>query len=142
MTIKPIHEKFVRTPTELTQVWRELMGPEGFDKRSIWHIFFEDDGRMLPLVIPIDDIPAEPDEVVLRNLATIMSEGMSRASATSLAVLLSRPGSGAMSAADRRWARELRATYGPTLCPWPVHLATCNQVRVFAPDDLVAVAVT
>lgn len=138
MTLKQPHETFVRTEAELTALWRDMMGPGGFGTRSIWHVFFDADGRMAPHIVPIDDIPAEPDDLFLTNLGMAMRESTSGSKIASLAVLLSRPGASVMTASDRRWARELRSTFGPTLCPWPIHLATRNQVTVFRPDDLIA----
>lgn len=138
MTLRPPEETFVRTSAELTELWRAMMGPGGFAVRSIWHIFFEVDGQMNPLVVPIDDIPAEPDALLLSNLAETM-RGVSRnIRAASLAVLLSRPGPAHRTPADRRWAIALRDAFGSSLCPWPVHLATRGRVQIFAPDDLIA----
>ena len=138
MTLKQPHETFVRTEAELTALWRDMMGPGGFGTRSIWHVFFDAEGRLAPHIVPIDDIPAEPDKLFLTNLGMVMRESTSGSQIASLAVLLSRPGSPAMTASDRRWARELRSTFGPTLCPWPIHLATRDHVTVFRPDDLIA----
>jgi hypothetical protein len=138
MTLKQPHETFVRTEADLTALWRDMMGPGGFGTRSIWHIFFDADGRLAPPVVPIDDVPEEPDELLLTNLGMVMRESTSGWQTTSMAVLLSRPGPATMTASDCRWARDLRETFGPTLCPWPVHLATRNEVRAFAPDDLIA----
>lgn len=139
MTLKPPHQTVIRTEADLTALWRDMMGPGGFGTRSLWHVFFDAGGQLAPHIVPIDDIPAEPDDQFLTNLAMVMRESTCGSTITSLAVLLSRPGSATMTASDRRWARELRSTFGPTLCPWPIHLATRNQVTIFAPDDLVAV---
>jgi hypothetical protein len=138
MTLKPPHETFARTEADLTAIWRDMMGPGGFGTRSIWHIFFAADGRLAPPIVPIDDVPPEPDEQFLANLGTIMRESICGWPVTSLAVLLSRPGPATITPSDCRWATALRSTFGPVLCPWPVHLATRNQVRAFTPDDLVA----
>jgi hypothetical protein len=138
MSLKRPEETFVRTNTELMELWQAMMGPGGFAQRSVWHIFFEPDGRMNPLVVPIDDVPEEPDELLLRNLAYAVREAIRDTDVACLAALLSRPGPAQMSAHDRRWAQELRAAFGPALCPWPIHLATRGRVQVFAPDDLIA----
>jgi len=138
MTLKPPRETFVRTDAELTQLWEHMMGSGGFARHSIWHIFFDADGQMCPVIIPIDDIPLEPDPNVLDNLADIVGE-ITRASAiASVAVLFSRPGEQAMTAADRRWARAIHAAFASTIRLWPVHLATTDRIQIFAPDDLIA----
>jgi hypothetical protein len=138
MTLKPPHETFVRTEAELTQLWEHMMGPGGFARRSIWHVFFDADGQMCPVIVPIDDIPQEPDALGLGSLADIVGD-VTRASAiASVAVLLSRPGEQAMTPADRRWARAIHAAFASTIRLWPIHLATTDRVQVFAPDDLIA----
>ena len=85
-------------------------------------------------IVPIDDIPAEPDPLFTGNIAKIISDLVSSGVAASVAMLLSRSGPGTMTAQDRQWARALRLGKHR----WPIHLATCDRVQVFAPDDLVA----
>ncbi|MGH3262990.1 MAG: hypothetical protein ACRDNS_13435, partial [Trebonia sp.] len=92
MTLKPPHETFVHSATELTELWRQIMGPGGFGRRSIWHIFFDADGRMCPAVVPVDDIPLEPDGLLLGNLTYVIDEATRGSAVASFAVLLSRPG--------------------------------------------------
>lgn len=113
------------------------MGPGGFATSSLWMVFLDDDSRLTPVIVPIEDIPAEPDEQFVGNLAYIIGDLLSDSAAASVALLLSRPGSRAMTEADRRWARALREALDE-LPMWPVHLATRDNVQVFAPDDLVA----
>jgi hypothetical protein len=137
VTLKPPHETFVRTDAELIELWRDLMGSDGFDQRSLWVIFLWPTGEMCRAVMPVDDIPVEPDERLLDGLRQIVG-GLIADDVGSAAFLLSRPGSDEMSSADRHWAGALRRTLGPDLCAWPIHLATHGSVRVFAPDDLLA----
>ncbi|HZC70589.1 MAG TPA: hypothetical protein VE442_07845 [Jatrophihabitans sp.] len=138
MALKPPHETYVRNAAELTELWQNMMGSGGFGMRSLWHVFIELDGRLSPVVLPIDDVPARPDPRLLGNLAGILREVLGDTAASTVAVLLSRPGTSEMTDPDRRWARAVRESYGPQLCPWPVHLATHDRIRVFAPDDLIA----
>lgn len=112
------------------------MGPGGFATSSLWMVFLDDERRLTPVIVPIEDIPTEPDEVAARNLAQIIRELLRDGAAASVALLLSRPGPRAMTGADRRWAQALRDAMAG-LPMWPVHLATRGHVQVFAPDDLV-----
>jgi hypothetical protein len=137
MTLKRPEETFVRTTGELSELWRDLMGADGFDFRSLWVIFLATSGELCPTVMPIDDLPDEPDETFLRNLADI-ARGIQADGLGSVAFLLSRPGPAEMLESDRRWARELARALGDELRTWPVHLATHGRVQVFAPDDLIA----
>lgn len=138
MTLQPPHETFIRSDADLTRLWRDMMGPGGFAVRSLWHVFFGADAGMLPLVLPIDDLPNRPDDLLLTNLGHVMQEVMADSDAATLAVLLSRPGPAGMTADDRAWARALRGAFGPERCPWPIHLATAGRIQTFAPDDLIA----
>ncbi|HEU5268213.1 MAG TPA: hypothetical protein VFU35_16000 [Jatrophihabitans sp.] len=126
----------VRTAADLTALWESLMGPGGFGVTSVWLVFLDAENRVLPAIVPIDDLPTEPDRDFLHSLLRIVADLIDSGSTSSVAMLLSRPGPAAISGPDRRWARALRAELGDRLTTWPIHLATPGRVRVFAPDDL------
>lgn len=138
MTLKRPEETFVRTPSQLSELWRDLMGAAGFDGRTLWMIFLEASGRLCPCVVPIDDVPPAPDALLLRNLAGIARSTIEDCGLDSVAFLLARPGPTEMLETDRRWARELTRALPRALRRWPIHLATHGQVHVFALDDLIA----
>jgi hypothetical protein len=133
----PLPGTVIRTHAELARLWRRLMGSGGFGTATIWLVFFDADSRVQSLIVPIDDIPREPDLRFTRNLATIIADLVDGDAVASVALLVSRPGPRAMCDADRRWARVLREQLGD-YARWPIHLATHDRVQVFAPDDLVA----
>jgi hypothetical protein len=125
----------VTDEASLYELWQTLMGPGGFARRSIWMVFFEPGGRTIPSIQAIDEIPILPVPQFVENLEGIVAQLMDDDGVGSAAFLLSRPGSVSMSSGDRIWARALQ-----NLCRiggWPLHLATCDTIRVFAPDDLV-----
>jgi hypothetical protein len=128
----------IRTASELYALWQKLMGRGGFGQRTLWLIFLDGENRPVKVIIPVEGIPVEPDEVVLDNLALALDEARQEFGACTVPALLSRPGHHAMTDADRRWAIEIRRRLARHLGPWPVHLATCNRIQVFAPDDLIA----
>jgi hypothetical protein len=127
----------VRTSADLFALWQRLMGHGGFGRSSIWVVFLDADGVVQPVIMPIDDIPPEPDGVAVRNLARVVADVFDDGTGASVALLLSRPGPAGMTDADRRWARALLDGFRG-LTRWPVHLATRDRVQVFAPDDLIA----
>jgi hypothetical protein len=137
MILKRPEQTYVRNTAELTELWQDMMGPGGFGQRSLWLVFLNEDGQMSPLVMPIDDIPIEPNAEMLTNLAAIDERLADESGIASTAMLLSRPGPAHMTASDRAWARAIIAAFGRQLSPWPVHLATRGAVRTFAPDDLI-----
>lgn len=127
-------ETYVTDNTALYELWKQLMGPGGFARRSIWMVCFYPDGRAIPEIQAFDEIPLLPDPAAAEGLETIVT-GVLEAGVGSVAFLLSRPGSPAMSEGDRRWARALQRPCA--LGGWPLHLATYDTVRVFSADDLV-----
>ena len=125
-------ETVVRTDADLLALWERLMGAGGFATRSVWLLFLSTGGRPEPVIVPIDDLPDLPDERFVHALGDIISGLTESGDVASVAMLLSRPGPGAMTDSDRCWARALV----PLASRWPVHLATTDVVRCFAPDDL------
>ena len=126
-----VRDRPVRTAPDLLLFWQAMMGEGGFGGRRLWLTFFEADGLPVPLVIPIEDLPARPDGEQLDGLALIARQLIDEGQVASVAMLLSRPGPPTKTADDRAWARAIAP-----LSVWPIHLATADLVEVFAPDDL------
>lgn len=117
----------VRTAADLERAWQLIMGPHGPGLRSLWMALLDEEGRLRPVIVPIDDIPLAPDATI-SGLADVLS-GIGHLGDPVL--LLSRPGPAEMTDTDRQWGRAL-----VPLTRWPVHLYTRAGVRVFAPDDV------
>lgn len=129
----------IRSQDDLHQHWRALMGPLGFSKRTLWITFLDSDAMMTPLITQVEDAPRFPDRRMLDSLMC-MVEGVleQEVTAGSLALLLSRPGPEAFTESDLAWAQGLFEAAGRNSVPLePLHLATDEDLRVFAPDDLV-----
>ncbi len=123
-----LNEIHVRTPADLHEMWRLIMGTGGTAQRSLWLALLDEEGRPEPVIVPIDDVPMHPDEM-LAGLREVLTDIRRFGEPVAL---LARPGGPGMTDADRGWARALTR-----LTRWPVHLYTAAGVRVFAPDDLV-----
>lgn len=132
----------VRTAEDVRRRWRSLMGAGGFGRTSLWIIWFDDHGHQLPVVVPIDDLPEDLGTDGVDNLIMIIGDP-AELGAASVALLLSRPGPGSVSEADRRRANAIlagvqrarqRGTFD--LSVWPLHLATADSVRQLSADDL------
>ena len=137
MTSRPF-EMTIRTSADVLALWTKLVPLAERSRRSLWLVLLDRDDRTLPTAIPIDDLPAEPDALLCRNLRKILDDLASTGPVRSGLLLLCRPGAAAANANDHRWAAALRAEVGTELCRWPVHLATPAGVQSLEADDLSA----
>lgn len=114
----------------LHDTWRALMGELGFAAPQLWLLFV--DGPRPRHVLKVEDVPLHPEADEVAQLAR-MIEPMLDGRRT-CAFLYARPGGRARTAGDLVWARELAAINDR----WPVHLANDVELRVAAPDDVIA----
>jgi|tagenome__1003787_1003787.scaffolds.fasta_scaffold20950319_5 hypothetical protein len=114
MTTRPHPSTPVSSDAELTERWRALLQLDGPpSRRSLFLAWFRPDGTMVPLLIPVDDVPLEPDRAALANLvdvhATVAeSEGVEPAD-LHLAMLLERRGPAGLSPDDHAWRSAIEA---------------------------------
>ncbi|GAA2796568.1 hypothetical protein GCM10010533_38600 [Mycolicibacterium pallens] len=98
----PIH-----SPADLRERWRALMGPLGFGERLLWIGIVGPDRRMIKTLTQMP-IGRAPDRAVLSELlAGMMMIARESAPGSTLAMLLTRPGSDGISAEDRRWSEVI-----------------------------------
>lgn len=97
----------IGSPADLRQRWRALMGPLGFGGRLLWFAFVGLDRRLTKVMsqVPIGarPAPAVVDQLML-GLSVLLDDNDE---GSTVALLLTRPGGGAISNADRRWADTL-----------------------------------
>jgi len=122
--------------SELTDRWRTILEGEFFDQRSVWLIWFDETGRQLPVIVPIDGLPDELDEQFLSGLRSIC--GVTKDSgARTIAMALSRRGTSQITIVDRQQTRALLVMARAVgLAPWPVHLVTAESIREITSSDL------
>ena len=101
----------VHSVTDLGQRWRTLMGELGFGERLIWFSFVGSDRRMVKVLHQME-IPPEPKPRHGTDLFTLLCGVLDERSDSGLtvALLLTRPGSGPISDSDRRWSTMLTET--------------------------------
>ena|SRR5688500_6040362 len=129
MTNPPLADVPVRTTEELTQRWERLLEPPVFSARSLW-LTWLDDGLLLPVVIPVDNIPAAPDRALLANVARV-SESISESHCIGpahVAIALCRPGRVKVAKDDQAWERGLRWAFEAIDGTWSLHLAAGGTV--------------
>lgn len=128
----------VLTADDLTQRWKLLLGREPFDIRSIWVLFFDENGIQLPVVVPMDDVPVQADQLLARRLVATMHQALRQhAPGGSLALAIARPGPGLLQRTDTAWFSALTAAADAVgVMMRPVHLATAGRVRTMVLDDV------
>lgn len=111
------------------------MGPLGFGERLLWFSFVGPD-RCLIKVLNQIDIPLSPDErigVEVFSMLRAVLDGFEPD--TTVALLLTRPGTGPVSNADRRWVTMLTETAERLDIPLePIFRANSTAVVHVEPD--------
>lgn len=114
----------------LERTWRALMGKLGFSEPQLWIMFLIDDHAAH--LVEVRELPAVPDPEFLQNLGEMVCHLVDE---TQCAFLYCRPGPRGATQSDRAWGSGLSGVFSGG---WPVHLANDQDLRVVAPDDLVA----
>lgn len=114
-----------------TQLGREL--DDG--KRTLALAWLDADDHLLPVVVPIDDIPEVPDDEFAPGLAMVMGAAVEEhAPGGSVVLILIRGGSTTVTAADRAWNRMLCSQDSARVRA--VFVAAGGTVRPLPPDDV------
>ncbi len=128
----------VHSTVDLCRRWQALMGPLGFGERLLWFTLIGSD-RCLIKVLHQIVIPASPQDRhgeelfdMLRGVLDAFEPG------ATVALLLTRPGFGPLSNADKRWATMLTDTAARFKIPLePIFRANSTAV-VHVPPNLLA----
>ncbi len=86
-----------------------LLDQDSRQHRSLWLLFLSSDGVQLPVLVPIDDVPARPDSLLVGNLCGVIADVLGDAAADSAVVALTRPGGETVDDTDREWFHALHA---------------------------------
>jgi len=136
MAHPPLADVPIRSATDLTRRWSTLLHPTLFSARSLWLAWFDNDGRMLPLVVPIDELPRQPDRGTLRGLLSVHDTVVEQTGVGEghLALALCRPGNAACTDEDAEWADSLEAELDNMIDgTWSLHLAAAGHVVPVVP---------
>jgi hypothetical protein len=135
MTFAPI----IRTQNDLEQAWRQLMGPWGYGRHSLWLMVIHDDVPV-PRLTEIDECVEAPDAELTSGFAHVLGAlARDLGGGLRFAVLRTRPGTGAVTDDDRAWARFVYAAAGTAEVTCEiVHLGTEGSVRSLPPDEVIA----
>ena len=98
------------TQADVAKFWTEICHPLGWARHDLWFVIVGADGRPLPVVQDVRDRPSQVDPEIVRGLVEVWRRVREElAPDGSIAVLLCRPGSSAVEAGDREWARAITA---------------------------------
>lgn len=126
----------IRTQADLELAWRTLMEPLGFASRGMWLMFIESDGRPLRRLGQVEELPDELTPEELGSLADFLGH-LPAAQGARLAILLTRPGPGGLTAADRQWASGVyEACHRAGVTTEVLHLATDTDLLPVPLDEL------
>jgi hypothetical protein len=130
MTTPPLIDVPVRSAEELTARWADLLEPPVFGSRALWLTWLHD-GRMLPIVVPAEDLPQFPDNAMLFGLLAL-HEAISEEHLDGgghLALALCRPGHPEVTAEDDAWVGLLSEVLDDRIeGSWSLHLAAGGSV--------------
>ena len=77
--------------------------------RTLWFVMLDGERRALPLIVPVDHVPEEPDVRMVNELGHAWREMLHGEPGASIVLMLERPGAADASFEDRAWAVALRA---------------------------------
>lgn len=97
----------IRSAADLGDRWRALMGPLGFGGRLLWIGFVGPDRCMIKALSQIQLSPRPMHNVIEATMAALPDVLAGFPEGTTVALLLTRPGKGPISPADREWAALL-----------------------------------
>ncbi len=126
----------LRTTSDVLHRVDLLLGEPARQLRSIVLLFLDGEGRQLPVVVPIDDLPERPDPLLIGNLCWTIGEALTQYPGGSAVVVLTRPAAGQVSDADRCWARNISRSARERGAPIRMLcLATSSGVFRLTPDE-------
>jgi hypothetical protein len=94
----------LRTDAEILDRVGQLIGPSAREWRSLVLFFLDADSRTLPVLVPIDDVPEDPEPAVIENLCWILSQVLGEQEPdASVVIMLTRPGVAEPDSTDLTW---------------------------------------
>jgi hypothetical protein len=99
----------VRTDADVLSRVELLIDPVDRLRQSLWLFFLDRDDIQSPVVVPIEDVPDDPEPDEVGSLCWIIAEVLgSTEPEGSVIVTLTRPGQAAIRETDRIWHERLQ----------------------------------
>lgn len=112
-------------------------GPGG-GERLTWVLLLDDTERPLPMLMPVEGVPVDPDPHEIDRLATALDRLIEGTAAAEVVLIWQRPGDSAVRMHEADWAAGLAAAGLPIRAQL---LATDDGVRLLDPAFEAIVAV-
>src|SRR5579859_772837 len=108
----------VRTDADVLARVAELVAPAEREPPALWLFFLDGEQRLLPVVVPVDGIPDEPEPYIVRNLCWIISNVITDGEpGGSVVIALTRPGPPLPDDTVTAWHDALREAAGAEGAP-------------------------
>jgi hypothetical protein len=121
----------VRTDPEVRDRVKQLIEPYVRLRHSLWLFFLDGNDVQLPVVVPINDVPDDPEPELVGNLCWIIAEVLGENEPEgSVVITLTRPGPAVPDDADRIWHDRLRDGAA-------AHSARIRMMCLATPDGVV-----
>lgn len=126
----------LETDAEVLDRVDQLIGEDDRRDRSLWLFFLGADAVQLPVVVPIGDVPANPDPGAAGSICDVTAQVLNDAApGGSVVITLVRDNGRKVTDSDQQWLMALQAASART----GVHLrmfclATTGGVRRLEPD--------
>ncbi|MFJ4220823.1 MULTISPECIES: hypothetical protein [unclassified Curtobacterium] len=99
----------VRTDADVLALVRELIGRPL--TRQCWVVFLAERGVPIPLLLPVSELPYQPDEHV-EDFAALIADVTEQVEADDVLVVWERPGNDQAHAVDWEWVDAVACSFG------------------------------
>jgi hypothetical protein len=122
----------IRTDAEVLHRIGQLIDPAARMQQGLWLFFLDRHARQMPVVVPIDDVPDDPEPELVGNLCWIIAEVLGDAEPEgSVVIALTRAGVAQAEGADLRWHEHL-------LDAAAVHGVRLRMICLATPDGILS----
>lgn len=94
----------IQSAADMRQRWRALMGPLGFGEKLLWIGFVGPDRRMYKTLSQLPLGPRPRRRIIEATVTAVADVIEGLGDGSTVALLLTRPGRGPISDADRQWS--------------------------------------
>jgi hypothetical protein len=124
----------VHTDSDVLYRVEQLIGVTYRFRQSLWLFFLDGNQAPLPVIVPVEDVPDDPDPELVGNFCWIIAEVLAGYDPEGSAVLtLTRPGRAVPGRGDRIWHDRLRDAA-------TAHGARIRMMCLATPDGVVPLA--